>query len=210
MFLNHKDHAAWLFDCVKEKPKHVFIASFGIYAGISYAGQDTTKWGNKFRLATRDIMEEMRNIPDVRFLIGVANYRSCKNNIICIDCEKQYCRSLIRLVHHTELFPEFKWRITTNLHLKTSIFFYEKDVKGIAGGRNFSDSDWADCTIELEKSHIKDLYKHVNEIWNNSMVLNDDSIGKIFEQQEISERGFQAVVANIDEDDEDMSSKPPF
>jgi|GEM_PF-5878530 len=203
MFLDHADHAQYLFDCVAEKPTHVMIASYGIYAGISYAGQDTTKWGDKYQLATRDLMEMMRPLPSVRFLIGVANYRSCKGNIdTCIDCEKQYCRSLIRLAHHAELFPEFQWRITTNLHLKTCLFFYESTVKGICGGRNFSDSDWIDCTFELSIPNIKKLYKHTKEVWDQSKPLNDESIGEIFEEQEISERGFRATVAGVDDDDD--------
>jgi hypothetical protein len=201
MFLDHADHSRYLFDRVAEKPKYVMIASFGIYCGISYAGQDTTKWGEKFHLATRDLMETMRSLPNVRFLIGVANYRSCKGKIdTCIDCEKQYCRALIRLVHHAELFPEFEWRVTTNLHLKTCLFFYESSVKGIGGGRNFSDSDWVDCTFELPTSHIKKLYKHTKEVWDQARPLNDKSIGEIFEEQEISERGFKATVAGVDDE----------
>jgi hypothetical protein len=184
------------------------IASYGIYAGISYAGQDTTQWGEKFRLATRDLMEVMRSLPDVRFLIGVSNYRSCKGKFTCIDCEKQYCRTLIRLVHHAELFPEFQWRVTTNLHLKACLFFYEKAAKGIGGGRNFSDSDWVDCTFELPTGHIKKLYAHIKEVWDQSKPLNDGTISEIFEEQEISERGFAATVAGIETDDEDDKTVP--
>lgn len=208
MFLDHADHSKWLFDRVAEKPSHVMIASYGIYAGISYAGQDTTQWGEKFRLATRDLLEIMRPLPDVRLLIGVANYRSCKGKFTCIDCEKQYCRSLIRLVHHAELFPEFQWRVTTSLHLKACLFFYPKTAKGIGGGRNFSDSDWVDCTFELPHAHIKKLYGHIKEVWDQSKPLTDDTIGEIFEEQEISENGFKATVAGIsgiEADDEDKN-----
>ena len=208
MFLDHADHSRYLFDRVAENPTHTLIASYGLYAGISYAGQDTTEWGEKFRLATRDLMEAMRGLPDVRFLIGVSNYRSCKGKFTCIDCEKQYCRSLIRLVHHAELFPEFKWRVTTELHLKACIFFYGNKVKGIGGGRNFSDSDWIDCTFELSTGHIKKLYNHTKLVWDQAKVLNDQTIGEIFEEQEISERGFKATVAGIDETE--TESKPPF
>ena len=203
MFLDHNDHAKYLSDRVEENPTHVFIASYGLYAGISYAGQDTTKWGKKFQLATRDLMEAMRKLPDVRFLIGASNYKSCKGKLTCIDCEKQYCRSLIRLVHHAELFPEFKWRVTTNLHLKACIFFYGQQVKGIGGGRNFSDSDWIDCTFELSTTHIKQLYAHAKGVWDDSKVLNDNTIAGIFEEQEISERGFKATVSGIDEETKD-------
>jgi hypothetical protein len=209
MFLDHADHSRYLFDRVAENPSHVMIASYGIYAGISYAGQDTTQWGEKFRLATRDLMEVMRPLPDVRFLIGASAYRSCKGKFTCIDCEKQYCRTLIRFVHHAELFPEFQWRITTNLHLKACLFFYapgnggKPSARGVGGGRNFSDSDWVDCTFELPSSNIRLLYAHIKGIWDKSKALNDETIGEIFEEQEISERGFKATLAGIETDDED-------
>ena len=209
MFLDHADHSRYLFDRVAEKPTHTFIASYGLYAGISYAGHDTTKWGEKFRLATRDLMEAMRELQDVRFLIGVANYKSCQGKFTCIDCEKQYCRSLIRLVHHAELFPEFNWRITTELHLKACLFFYGEKVKGIGGGRNFSDSDWVDCTFELSTTHIKKLYNHSKLVWDQAKILNDQTIGEIFEEQEISERGFKATVAGVT-GIETNNEPPPF
>jgi hypothetical protein len=202
MFLDHADHSRFLFDRVAQKPKHVFIASFGIYAGISYKGQDTTEWGDKYRLATRDLMESMRGLPDVRFLIGAANFKSCKHPIDCVDCEKQYCRTLIRLVNHADKFPEFQWRVTTELHLKCALFFYDKSARGVAGGRNFADSDWSDCTFELPVGHIKQLYEHVNGLWDQARVINNETIGQIFDEEQISERGFQATVAGVQEDDE--------
>lgn len=197
MFLTHADHSSFLFERVAEKPKHTIIASYGLYAGISYAGDDTTQWGEKYQLATRDLMEIMRDLPNVRLLIGVSNYKSCKGKINCVDCEKQYCRTLIRLVNHAELFPEFQWRVTTSLHLKCVLFFYEKNARGVAGGRNFSDSDWADCTFELPVQHIKKLYKHVNELWDKSRVVDAATISQIFDEEEISERGFAATLDDV-------------
>jgi len=197
MFLDHDDHFQYLFDRVDENPKHTFIASYGIYAGISYAGQDVTTWGPKYQSTTRDLMEKMRSLPNVKFLIGTSNYRSCKGTMACVDCEKQYCRSLIRLVNHAELFPEFEWRVTNDLYLKAYLFFYDKEVKGISGGKNFSDSSWVDCSFELETKNIKKLYAHVKGIWGESKPLSDEGVAEIFEEQEISERGLQATVSGI-------------
>lgn len=197
MFLDHDDHSRFLFDRVAEKPQHIIISSFGLYAGFSWSGQDTTQWGKKFQLATRDLMEAMRGLPDVRFLIGVANYKSCKGKLDCIDCEKQYCRALLRLMNHAEQFPEFKWRVTTSLHLKCILFFYKKNVRGVAGGRNFTDSDWADCTFELTTSQIKTLYGHVNNQWSQARPLTDETISQIFDEEEISPSGFRATLGGI-------------
>jgi len=167
MFLDHTDHSQFLFDRVHEKPSHVLIASFGIYAGITYAGQDVTKWGEQYRTATRDLMEIMRGLPDVRMLIGVADYKSCKGKSTrCTDCEVEYVRAFMRLVNHAELFPEFKWRISTELHLKCSLFFYDKPARaaGVAGGRNFTDSSWADVTFELSIPDVRN-YTHILPIF---------------------------------------------
>jgi len=200
MFLEHADHSSYLLDCVDAKPTTVFIASFGIYAGISYSGQDTTEWGPKYQLATRDMMELMREIPKrdkknkVYILIGIAPYKSC-NNGKCLDCERKYAQGLVRLSHHVNAFPEFKWRANTELHLKSSLFFYsgKKGPKGVAGGRNFSDSGWADVTFTLTQSNIYELFKHLMSKWNDSRVLNDTTIGEILEEQGVSEEGFQAI-----------------
>lgn len=193
IFLDHNEHADWLDDRVSENPDHVFIASYGLYAGISYYGQDTTKWGDKFRLRTRDLMESMRGLKDVRFLIGISDYKSCKGKINCVDCEKQYCRALIRLINHAELFPEFKWKVTNNLHLKAYLFFYSnnKTAKGLGGGRNFSDSDWIDSSFELSNDNIKKLYAYIREIWDESLIIDDDNISTILEEQNISSDGLQ-------------------
>jgi hypothetical protein len=204
MFITPEEHSQYHFERVADKPKTVIISTFGIYCGITYSGQDTTQWGDKYRLATRDLMEAMRGIPDVRMLIGVANYKSCRNKQQCLDCEKQYVQQLVRLVFHAELFPEFQWRVTTELHLKCSIFLYPdkpKKINGIAGGRNFTDSKWADITFELSETQIKTVYNHVKEQWNKAVEITDDAVAEIFRQQNISANGFQSVVGSLTEDE---------
>lgn len=204
MFLSHEDHAQFLSEQVQAKPKHVIIASFGIYAGITYTGQDTTEWGEKYHLATRDLLESMRKLPDARFLIGAANYRSCKGKVDCIDCEKQYCRTLIRLVNHAEMFPEFQWRVSTSLHLKCALFFWDKKNSGVAGGRNFTDSDWSDCTFELSAGQIECLYEYVDYLWDKSRLITNETVAMIFEEEEISQRGFAATVSGVSDEDSEV------
>lgn len=188
MFLQPTDHSQFLFDRVADKPDEILISSFGIYAGITYNGQDTTEWGDKYRLATRDLLETMRKIPTVRMMIGVASYRSCKGEGYCKDCELQYAKGLIRLAYHAELFPQFQWRVSTELHLKCAIFYYGDNIKGVAGGRNFTDSSWADVTFELTSKQAQELAKHTMELWDASPELNDASIGRILENQQISQK----------------------
>lgn len=196
MFLGQEEHAEYLSKCVADNPKTILISSFGIYAGITYAGQDTTEWGEKYKLETRVLMNKIRSlsvVPDTRLLIGIQEYKSCKRKQSCIDCERQYCKTIIRLMNHASTFPEFKWRMSTKLHLKACLFFYDKSnddallAKGVSGGRNFTDSDWLDCTFELDVSNIRRLGVHINEIWKDSVSISEESIENLFEQQGISE-----------------------
>ena len=65
MFLGQEEHAEYLSRCVADSPKSILISSFGIYAGITYSGQDTTEWGEKYKLETRTLMEKIRSLPHV-------------------------------------------------------------------------------------------------------------------------------------------------
>jgi hypothetical protein len=200
MFLTQSEHSGFLFDCVARRPDKVLISTFGIYAGITYSGQDTTQWGEKYRLATRDLLESLRakgkHRPKVQMMVGVAEYKGCKGEKYCKDCEIQYAKGLIRLVYHAEIFPDFEWRVSTQLHLKCAIFYYKAGPpRGVAGGRNFTDSDWADVTMELSDDQTAILAEHTIELWNNSPELNDKTIGVILDQQQISSKTIDAILS---------------
>ena len=201
MFIPNADHYGFINQCIDDDPKHTIISTFGIYAGITYDGRDTSEWGSSYSLETRDIINRLQKIDNVRFLIGVAEYRSCKSgrSNYCIDCEQQYIRTLLRLVFHAEKFPEFEWRITHNLHLKCCLFFYDQDcdpvqAKGVAGGRNFTNSDWADVTFELQPDQIKELHDYTHDLWEEALPATDDSINLILESQKISDKSIKSVV----------------
>ena len=145
-------------------------------------------------------MEGMRSMPvkDVHMLIGIAPYKSCRRNGQCLDFEMKYASGLIRYAHHAAIFPEFNWKVSTELHLKCILFFYpgKKAPKGVAGGRNFSDSTWADVTFTLEQSNIYSLFKHSMEIWTGSRPLNDNTVSDLLIEQGISKQGFEAVLGD--------------
>ncbi len=85
LFIKIEDHFQYLDQLVKKGPTKVFIASFGIYAGITYDNRDTTEWGPKYRLGTRDFLESLRGI-DTHIIIGVSDYKSCKGkNVSCYN-----------------------------------------------------------------------------------------------------------------------------
>jgi len=203
MFLESADHSNFLFHCVADKPTKVLVSTFGIYAGITYSGQDTTKWGEKYRLATRDLLDSLRtkgkHRPRVQMMVGVAEYKGCKGDKYCKDCEIQYAKSLIRLAYHAEIFPEFEWHISTQLHLKCAIFYYPNgEIRGVAGGRNFTDSCWADVTFELSPQQSTELATHTQELWENSPVLNDKAINDILIAQGIRDKTMEAIVQNAE------------
>jgi hypothetical protein len=164
----------------------VLISTFGIYAGFTADGQDSTGWGPKYQLDTRDLLEMMREIADVRLLVGVSEYKSCRGDIACKDCETQYVRQMVRLHSHADAFPEFRWRFTTELHLKCVLFQNGQSFAGVAGGRNFSDSKWADVTFELNKKNAVELSRFWVDLWRRSTDINNETIDEFLQKQKVS------------------------
>lgn len=203
LLLTLEDHFKFLNECVRAKPNKVRVATFGLWAGIMPDGRDSREWGEKFRSETREFLEALREVPGhggkVRMLVGNYEYKSCKGkNTTCTDCEKQYVMGLVRLINHAEKFPEFKWRVNKGSHVKCALFYYDNgDVKGVAGGRNMTDSSWADVTVELDKMSILRLDDHFDGIWKESHLLNNDRIGTIMEEQGISEKTVQNILASV-------------
>lgn len=193
LLLTLEDHFKFLNECVRAKPSYVQIATYGVWAGIMPDGRDSREWGEKYRSETREFLETLRCVPKVRMLVGNYEYKSCKGKtagkvVPCKDCEKQYVMGLIRLVNHAEKFPEFKWRVSNGSHVKCALFYYDNgDVRGAAGGRNMTDSSWADVTVELDKMSVLRLGEHFDGIWKESSLLNNDRIGEIMERCGISE-----------------------
>jgi len=214
LFLTSEAHNAFLKQSIDKKPAKVFISTFGIYLGILYYGRDVTSWGPNYSMHARDLAESMRQLPDVNILVGLQNYRSCKNKIPCRHCEMQYSKNLIRLVNHAEVFHEFNWKMTTSLHLKCAMFFYTKPQKaaayGVTGGRNFTDSDWEDATFTMSPGEIGEMWKHIKPTWEEAWDITSDNIEYILKDQEISKRGFEAVVAGLDNIPEGDEEDLPF
>jgi hypothetical protein len=195
MLLSADDHFAFLQECVAAKPTKVVIASYGLYAGILPDGRDVCTWGEKYKSQTRDLLEAMRGLPSVQLLIGLYEYKSCKGTVPCTDCERLYVLNLVRHMNHAEKFPEFNWRVTTQSHVKCTIFTYPNDhLKGVAGSRNFTDSTWAEVTIELDKMSILRLEEHINAIWTTAKILTDEVLSEIMEKEGISQAAINKVI----------------
>jgi hypothetical protein len=199
LLLTNDDHFKFLNECVDEKPEKVLIATHNLYAGIQPDGGDSREWGEKYRSETREFLERMRSLKDVRILVGNYEHKSCKGKkTACVDCEKQYVLGLVRHINHAEKFPEFKWRISSGSHIKCALFTYPGgEIRGVAGGRNLTDSSWADVTVELDKMSSMRLFEHFVGVWKQATLLNSDRIGEIMEQQGISEQTVQSILASV-------------
>ncbi len=200
LFLTNEDHFKYLNECVEARPRLVNIASYGIWAGITSAGHDTRNWGEKYRSESREFLEGLRtNAAFVRILIGLYEYKSCKGKTItCQDCERKYVMDLIRLMNHAEAFPTFHWRVSSQLHAKCSIFHYQDGApsRAVAGGRNLTDSSWADVTVELDKMSTIRLDEHFMKMWDEATKLTPDKINKVLEEQGISKKTLDNIMAS--------------
>lgn len=186
LFISLEEHFKYLAGLVARKPKGVFIASFGVYAGITFDGRDTTSWGEKYHLHTRDFLESLRPVPNVKLLIGIPDYKSCRGKTSCQHCEIGYVYQMSRLLNHGELFPEFKWKAATQAHAKCILFFFGGEILGVAGGRNLNDSNSVDATFAIDSNIGTQLYKGLVPIWKDSKDLNNDSINNILIKQGVS------------------------
>ncbi|MEO5366021.1 MAG: hypothetical protein H7831_06650 [Magnetococcus sp. WYHC-3] len=195
LYISNQEHTKYLWDCIKAKPNRIIITTFGIYAGITWNGSDTTTWGSKYRMDTRELLEAVRNIPQVDIIVGLSEYRSCKDKIPCRDCEKQFIKQLFRLLGHAECFPTFKWHMGSNIHTKYCLFFYDKKApRGLAGGRNFTDSDWADISFPLSVQHINKLDTYTTTLLKNTTTITSEAIEAILENSNIPVSSVNSLV----------------
>lgn len=181
------DHFEYLSQLVSKGPKGVFLASFGMYAGILHDGRDTTTFGKNYQSLTRLFLDSIKNTPNVKLLIGLADYKSCNGKISCEHCERGYIYQMIRLLNHQELYSNFKWKVACKMHVKCSLFFYDSEISGVIGGRNLNDSDSFDMTFSIQSDACKSLYTQILPTWRDAYDLNASNIGVLLEKQGIRE-----------------------
>lgn len=191
LLINQDDYFKYLESAVQQSPTRVRIASYGMYIGISADSRDHSK---RYKSRTRDLLESMRKIKNVEIVTGLYEYTSCKNKIACLDCEKKYALGLFRLLNHVDTFPEFKWKITTGMHVKYVLFEYAKlPKKGVTGSRNFTDSAWDDVSVTLNNDGITKFESIADDIWERSMPLDVKSVENVLLRNEISEKAVASI-----------------
>lgn len=195
------DHYNFLNNCVEEKPTAIRLGTYGLYAGIMPDGRDSRDWGAKYRSETRELLEKIKTTDaKVKILVGQYEHKSCKGkSVVCSDCERKYVLDLVRLMNHAEAFSGFKWRISTGIHLKCAIFTYPESnpsaIRGQVGGRNLTDSQWADVSVELDKMSCIRVQEKFDELWEDALILNADRIGRIMEEQQIAQSTIDKIMS---------------
>lgn len=189
LLIDPADHFKFMNECVESSPNKVHIASYGIWAGIMPDGRDTRDWNQKkYFSETRELLESLRSTAEVQLLIGLYEFKSCKGKQPCSDCEHKYMLDLFRLMNHVDKFPEFRWKVSSESHVKCCLFHYEDGTqRGVAGGRNLTDSSWADVSVELDKMSVLRLEGHFSDIWKTGCVPNAKWLDAIVKAQGISE-----------------------
>lgn len=180
-----EDHYNFIDDCIKASPKEVVISTFGIWAGFKFDGQSVS---DNIMPYTRTVLDKLRSVPKVRVLVSTSSYTSCRGFAPCMDCELKYFQSMLRLLSHVEAYNCFEWRHASDTHLKLMIFIYSNNVKAaVIGGRNFTNSQWADLTFGIGNiTRIDEIKSHFDEVWNNSPLITNSLIEKLLADNNIS------------------------
>ena len=194
LLLSHEDHHARMRDCISAGPRATLITTYGVWAGINHDGKDYTELGPAYLSPVRQTVDLIDRLPNVRIVVGLYPYGSCRGLLPCRDCEGRYTKSLLRLLAHAEHFRNIKWLVVDKLHLKCALFVYEKGMRCLVGGRNLTGSDWADVTVELSGGDVPNIAQHVLLIAREARLLTLDEILLLLRAAGISNEGLARVV----------------
>lgn len=192
LIIDTQEHHDWIFDQISKEPKNAIITTFGLWAGILHDGRDTSEWGEEYQLQTRQILDKLQHIKTA-IIVGIGEYKSCKGQKSCLDCERQYAKTILRINNHALAYPDIKWRVTSKLHIKMVIFEHQNKIEGITGGRNFTNSDWEDCTVVLDEKNCNILKDHARKLWKLSKDINDATVGEILEEQGVTMKALERL-----------------
>lgn len=186
-----------LLKLTKKIPDQVHIATYGIYAGITTEGRNAFNYTS---LAVRSFLDnlQMNNVP-TKILVGTYSYKSCCNLQVCNNCEKQYVRTLIRLLNHAEVFKQFEWRFHTECHLKYIIAKHNDSLTTLSGGRNLTGSAFIDSSFVCTDQKLNAaMNSHFLQTWEAATPLNEETISNLMEEQHITKKGCEMAVRGLD------------
>ena len=174
MLITTEDHINHLHKLINDKPKNVYIATFNIYAGILFDGDDVNNWGDKYKNEVHGVLDHLQESgANTKILVGIPGLIVCKSG--CEDCLTKHLKVLTRLQKHAEKWP-FDWRYTEEFHLKSYIFDYGKKLSGVVGGRNLSPSNWVDLTFKIGADRCR-VIKHIfNKEWEKAKEITGENM----------------------------------
>lgn len=177
-----QEHYDLIEKLLDTKPDEVFVSSYGLYAGILEDGTDLNIIGPKYKTRSVDVLTKMAQ-TNSKIIIGITDFKAC--NTLCPDCELKYIRGLLRIQAHANKFPQIKFKMTRHNHLKC--FIVKKGTKylGITGGRNLSDSSWADISFFIENEDCLKILDIATKIYDKGLATTDESICQLLREQGI-------------------------
>ena len=136
IYLKQEEWGAKLLQLASLTHDEVVISSFNFFEGTE------TK-----KLLT--ILDEKKNAT---ILIGIPFFSPCCNwagEKICPPCVRNREKFLLRLRELPGHYPNIKWHMTTEWHLKGYMFRRDETWRGLFGGVNLSDSSWTDALVDI-------------------------------------------------------------
>lgn len=186
MFFTNQEHFEYLSHLLALQPKQVIISTFGIYASILDDGRDMLPRADLDGRLTRNFIESLRSVPEVRMLVGLMKYLTpMPSPRTCLQCESKYVKTHVRLVNHAEKWPNYTWRFAHDHHIKATLCVYDDHIEGVAGSRNLTGSNWDDLTFELTLAQARELHMRLGKVWHTALPIDSPSIQADLERQNV-------------------------
>jgi len=181
MYFTLEAHNARLKELVELKPNALTVVSYGLYAGVLDDGRDAHAWGKKFASNTHLFLDSLKDIPTT-ITVGLPPPSNCskKASIVpCPHCQQNYLKGLRRMWHHQKAWSNITWKVCVESHMKAYVFSYPRKTVAIVGGRNLTDSNWHDFTMEVVGEKAEQIRDHCNEFSSNCLPMNGETLKKI-------------------------------
>jgi hypothetical protein len=185
MYLTSKDHYDYIQTLLEDQPSLVLISTFNVHAGILHDGRDVTEWGDKFHSRTHDILDLLSKQKRVHILVGVPGFYPPDPG--CETCKEKRFNALYKYLAHAQHWPDIKWKMARDVHMKCFLSVHGGNMKGIAGGRNLTDSEALDVSFPLEKTQATALAKHFLDNWQKADPLIEETVEQYYEEDLIEQ-----------------------
>jgi hypothetical protein len=175
MLLLNDQIDAFILNLLAKKPKRLTVTTIALYAGIAVDGSDTSDWSDS-AASVRKLVDAMQPLPDVRVIVGMRPYRSCKHSYHCQACGGEYVKQFVRLSQHAEHFAPIDWRICEDQFAKLMRFEFNK-MSLIVMGRNLTDPQYDDINVVID-SRDPDFAKAnavIEQIVHKSLPIDDET-----------------------------------